>query len=183
MTAAVQLRNDLFLRGAERYLDALAAVKAFEREVQRTCTEVYQRHAAELAEQMGLDAAECEQYIEPEPEERYAEVGVSRLAQKDCGLYLYLSWDETEGGKPRVQGAICLGLYHKGLRDKIYERFRQENPRCRVTKYDKYQLMLTSLMKPDELGSAGKILDDLVLEWLGYCKAAGGLGLKKYKTP
>jgi hypothetical protein len=38
-------------------------------------------------------------------------------------------------------------------------------------------------MKPDELGSAGRILDDLVLEWLGYCESVGGLGLNKYKTP
>jgi len=183
MTAAIPLRSDLFLRGAERYLDALAAVEAFEREVQRTCTEVYQRNAPELAKQMGLDAAECEPYSEPEPEERYAEVGVSRPAQKDCIFCLYLLWDETEGGKPRIQGAISLSLYHKGLRNKIYERFRQENPRCRVAKYDTYQLMLTSLMKPDELGSAGRILDDLVLEWLGYCESVGGLGLNKYKTP
>lgn len=183
MTAPISLQRDLFLKGADRYLDGLAAVKAFEREVQRTCTEVYERHAVELAKQMGLEAAECEPYSEPEPEERYAEIGVSRPAQKDCSFWLYLLWDEVEGGKTRVQGAISLGLYHKSLRNKLYERFRQENSRCRVTKYDTYQLMLTKPIKPDELGSAGKILDDLMLEWLGYCKSAGGLDLKKHKTP
>lgn len=183
MTAASPSLNELFLRGAEHYLDALAAVEAFQREVQHTCTDVYNRHAAELAKHMGLEAAECEPYDEAEPEERSAEVGVSRPAQKDCTFCLYVSWDEPAGGKGRLQGSISLGLYHKDLRNAIHERFRQESPRCRVAKHETYLLMLTSLMKPDDLGSAGKILDDLVLEWLGYCKSGGGLGLKKYKTP
>ncbi len=182
MTGAIASRNDLFLRGAGHYLDALAAIGAFDREVQSTCTEVYDRHRSELAAQMGLETAECEPYSEPEPEERYAEVGVYRPAQKDCTFCLYVSWDEAEGGKARVQGAISLGLYHTGLRNTIYGRFRQD-PRCRVAKYETYLLRLTSLVKQDDLGSTGKILDDLALEWLGYCKSVGGLGLKQYKTP
>jgi hypothetical protein len=183
MTAVAPSRNDLFLQGAERYLDALAAIEAFERDVQRTCTQVYQQHATELAKQMGLDAAECEKYCDNDPEERCAWVGVSRPAQKGCKFYLYLAWDEAEGGNARIQGTIYLGLYHKDLRDSLYERLRQKNPLCRVSKDETYQLTLTSLIKPDKLSSAAKILDDLVLEWLAYCKSIGGLGLKKCKTP
>jgi integrase len=52
-------------------------------------------------------------------------VGVSRPAQKNCDYCLHISWDEDEGSKARVQGAISLGIYHKGLRDSIYERGRE----------------------------------------------------------
>lgn len=183
MIAETTTKADLFLRGAKRYLDALAAVEAFEREVQEICTDVYKRYATDFSKQMGLDAAGCEPYTEPRPAERYAEVGVSRPAQKDCTLCVYLAWDEANSGQVRIRGAITLGLYHKGLRDSLYERFRQENPHCRVEKHETYMLLLRTEIKPDEIESAGKVLDDLALEWLGYCESIDGLGLKKLKTP
>lgn len=194
MSAKIPSRNELFLRGAGRYLDALAAIEAFQREVQHTCTEVYKRHAAELARQMGLDPVECETYAKNEPEERWAEVGVSRLAQKSGQFYLYLSWNEAESDRrreaesdtPEIVAAVSFDLSSKGMRDDIYDQFRGKNPGCRVkreaSEYS-YYLLLTSPIKLNELGSADKVLDDLVLEWLGYCKSIGGLNLKKRKTP
>ena len=183
MTSETRTQNSLVQRGAEHYVDALAAVDAFEKEVQQTCAEVYQRYEEELARNMGLDAAECEPFSESEPAKRSADVGVLRPAQKSCNFCLYLSWYEDEGGKARIQAAGCLMVYHKRLRDSLLERFRQENPRCRVSKYSTWQVILTRPIKLEELGSLGEVLDSLVLEWLGYCKSIGGLGLKKLKTP
>jgi hypothetical protein len=182
MSSQVSSRSELFLRGAERYVDALVAINAFEGEVQHICAEIYERHAAELAEQMGLDAAESEPYRANDLEERWAAVGVKRPAQKSCTFWLYLWWDEAEAGKARIRATIYMELYHKALREKTYEQFRAKNPRCRVQKAETYCLMLTTPIKPDALASVGEILDDLVLEWLAYCKSVGGLGLMKKKT-
>jgi hypothetical protein len=77
----------LFLRGVDRYLDAMTAISAFQDEVQKMCTEIYEHHASELAAQMGLDDADCEPFAQDEPEERWAEVGVSRPTQPS--LYVW----------------------------------------------------------------------------------------------
>jgi hypothetical protein len=179
MTAAVASRSELFRKGAEHYLDALVALEAFAREVQRICAGVYQTHAAELAAEMGLDPAEGESYSEREPADRWAAVGISRPAQKDCHFYLYLWWEEDDSGAASIQAYLSLYVYSKGLRDTIHEQFRTANLKCRIVKYDAYQLALSSLIQPHKLDSAGEVLDDLVLEWLAYCKSIGGLKLNK----
>jgi hypothetical protein len=126
MNAKSSSGSELFLRGAERYLDALTAIEAFRGEVQSMCEEIYEHYATELAEQLGLDGADSERHENSHPDERWAEVGIKRPAQPDCSFYLYLSWGEDERVDGMIAVAVSLGLYHKRLRDEIYEGFRQK---------------------------------------------------------
>jgi hypothetical protein len=184
MSAKRPSRTNLFERGAESYLNAFVAMDAFEQEVQNVCLEVYQRHESNLALQMGLDAADWEYYDDNSPEERWADLGVFRQAQVhgDCSFYFYLQWRVSEGGGEECAARIWLDVYPKSFRDATYERVRQKNPLCRIQKLDSYNLTLETLLKPADLASTVDALDKLVLEWLGYCKKAGGLNLKKYKS-
>lgn len=181
MSSKISSGSELFLRGAERYLDALTAIAAFRSEVQEMCKKIYTHHAAELAAQMGLDDKDCEPFAEDDPDERWAEVGILRPAQQNCSFYLYLSWGEDERFNGMVAGAVSLALYHKRLRDEIYEGIRQKRPRCRLEKFDTYSLVLYQGLK--DLASARDALDALVLEWLDCCKSIGGLKLKRRDTP
>jgi hypothetical protein len=45
-----------------------------------------------------------------------------------------------------------------------------------------YNLLLETQVKLNELGGLSDTLDQLVLEWLGYCEPIGGLKLKKYQA-
>jgi hypothetical protein len=181
MNSKKSLGGELFLRGADQYLDALTAIAAFRGEVQDMCTEVYKHHASELATLMGLEVEDCEAFDDNSPDERWAEVGVSRPAQKDCFFCLYLSWGEAERPCGTIAGTVSLDLYHKRLRDEIYERFRQNRSRCRVEKFDTYSLVLSQSLK--NLASAQDALDALALEWLDCCKSIGGLKLRNRDTP
>jgi hypothetical protein len=180
MSSKISFPSDLFLRGAQRYLDALTAIAAFRGEAQDMCTEIYQHHAPELAAQMGLDDDDCQPFDENNPEELWAEVGINRPAQQSCFFYLYLSWGQDEKVDGVIAGAVSLGLYSKRLRDEIYDGFREKSPRCRVKKFDTYSLVLSRSL--EDLASARDVLDALALEWLGYCKSIGGLKLRDRKV-
>jgi hypothetical protein len=179
MSSKISPGGDLFLNGAKNYLDALSAIAAFRSEVQEMCTEIYKHRAPELAAQMGLDAEDCEPFEESSPDERWAEVGISRPAQQNCFFYLYLSWGEDERVDDMIAGAVSLDLYHKRLRDEIYEQL-QKGPQHRVKKFDTYSLMLTEHIKDPTC--ARDVLDALVSEWIGSCKSIGGLKLGKRKA-
>lgn len=181
MNSKTSSGSDLFLRGAGRYLDALTAIAAFRGEVQDMCTEIYEHHAAELAAKMGLDAEDCEAYEEDDPDVPSAEVGIYRPAQRDCTFSLYLSWGENKRADGVISGAVCLGFYHRRLRDEIHAGFRQKDPHCRVEILDTYSLVLYQSLK--DLASARDTLEAVVLEWLGYCKSIGGLELNQRATP
>lgn len=181
MNSKISSGGELFLRGAERYVDALAAIAAFQKEVQDICTKVYDHYAIELAAQMGLDERDCDVFCEEDADERRAEVGISRPAQRDCTFCLYLSWGESKGADDAIAGAVSLGLYHTRLRDEIHRLFRQKNPGCRVETLDTYQLVLYQNL--EDPASASDTLDTLVTDWLEYCKSVGGLKLRGRPTP
>jgi hypothetical protein len=181
MSPKIPSQSELFLRGADRYLDALAAIAAFQGEVQDMCAEIYKHHAAELAAQMGLGQEDCEPFDENSQDKPSAEVGISRPAQKGCTFVLSLLWDENKRVEGMIAGAVCMGFYHRRLRDEFYAGFRQKNPHCRVEIFDTYSLVLYQSVR--NLASARDVLDALVLEWLGYCKSIGGLKLRDRNTP
>jgi len=184
MPTETRPKDDLLALGAKSYLNALTAIEAFDSEVEAICRGVYHRHEARLLDQMGLDPADLDRHTLPSPEDREAEIGVCRSAQKGGPLfYIYLWWREDKSGAPEISGAVALDLSTKKVRDDIYERLRRQSPGCRVTRDvgDRYFLVLATPIRESELAEIPEILDRLVSEWLGYCESVGGLKLKKIK--
>ncbi len=71
-----------------------------------------------ILDRMGLDTAECRRHKLPSPEDREAEIGICRSAQKGgCYFYIYLWWQEDRTGAPETSGAVALDLPTKTLRD------------------------------------------------------------------
>jgi len=169
--------TELFFRGASSYLDALTAIAAFQSEGQDMCTEVYTHYSSELATQMGLTVEDCRLHMYNNPSERWAEVGIQRpAAQQGCFFYLYLSWGAEEDEEEMIAGRVYLELYPRRLRDEISDRFKAQNPSCRVKTDQTYGVVLVQNLK--DLSSTGDVLDGLRVEWLGYCKSVGGLKLQ-----
>jgi hypothetical protein len=184
MSEEKRAENDLLSQGTKSYLDALAAIEAFRGEVEAACKGVYVRHEAELLKSIGLETEECERYEYDDPEEPLAELGIYRSAQKGAnGFYIYLSWTEAEDGAPRVEAAVCLDFVTRKRRDEVF-RSLHRSAGCRVERDEGeyYNLLLNIPLKLDELGRLSDTLDQLVLEWLGYCESVGGLKLKKYQA-
>lgn len=185
MSTETQPQNDLLALGSKSYLNALAAIEAFEQEVEDLCRGVYQRQEKRLLSQMGLDANECERHTLPSPEDREAEIGVLRPAQKGgYSFYIYLWWRESATGSPEVVGAVALDLSTKKLRDDIWNRIHHKNPGCSVKREvgNYYFLFLTAPINLSTRSSAAETLDQLVSDWLVYCESIGGLKLKKSQT-
>jgi len=184
MSKKNQAENDLLLRGTGSYLNALAAIEAFRQEVETTCRGAYLRHEAELLKAMGLDAEECERWEDSDPEEWSAELGICRPAQKGANyFYIYLSWSEAEDETPRVEVIVCLDFTTRKRRDEVFQ-FLHRSAGCRVERVggECYNLLLETQVKLNELDGLSDTLDQLVLEWLGYCEPIGGLKLKKYQA-
>lgn len=172
-------RRELFLKGAPHYLKALSAIEAFDSEVWRTCQDVYNRHKDELESCMGLTQRECERYSDCNLPE-WAAVGVMRQARhSDRRLYLYLIWFEAEDGL-EVAATVWLEVYPKKERERILQDIVRMNRPCLLARDDEdgvNSFYLEKILDPSKLDSAGAELDDLVRQWIGYCKSVGGLKL------
>jgi len=63
-------------KGCNTYVDALTAIEAFRREVERACKDAYIRHEKRLLETMGLELDECKLYDHADYlEDRLVELG------------------------------------------------------------------------------------------------------------
>ena len=185
MSTEAQPQDDLLTLGSCSYLNALAAIEAFDQEVEDLCSGVYQRHEKRLLSQMGLDANECARHTLPSPQDGEAEIGVCRPAPKGgLKFYIYLWWRESPTGSPEIVGAVALDLPTRTLRDDIWNRLHRKNPGCRVEREvgDYYFLFVTTPISLSTRSVASEVLDKLVSDWLGYCESIGGLKLKKTRS-
>jgi hypothetical protein len=70
---------DFLSEGSKSYLDALAAIEAFEGQVRGVCKDVYEKYKQQLVSKMGIKDTACEDHDNKNPANRYAELGVLLL--------------------------------------------------------------------------------------------------------
>jgi len=179
MSNQISPRHELFLKGAPHYLKALSAIEAFDSEVWRTCKDVYNRYKDELESCMGLTQRDCERYSDRDLPE-WAAVGATRPTRyADQRFYLYLIWIQAEDAL-QVAAHVWLEVYPKRDRERILQDIVRKNRPCSLAKDDAdgvNSLYLEKILDPNRLDSAGAELDDLMRQWIGYCKSVGGLKL------
>ncbi len=124
--------------------------------------------------------SELERLDNPWPEERYAELGICMPAGGISDFYLYLRWSEDVDCTPEIVADIDLEFYTKTKRDNVFGRLRKQ-PGCRACdgQDDYWWIRLSSGIAPNRISAIGDTLDELLSEWIKYCKAAGGLRLGK----
>src|SRR5690349_3922499 len=124
--------SEAFLNaGAKSYIDALAAIEAFQNRVCRVCKRVYDDNQTQLVRVMGFDRLPCENYKYPEPEERFAELGVKKRTPEGHTFYLYLHWNEAESGEQNVSACVSLDFVNNRDRDDFYKKLHGD-PACRI---------------------------------------------------
>lgn len=183
METRTQPPTNFLAKGAKSYLDALTAVEAFRREVEKICQGAYDRHEKRLLAVMGIGPDECKRYEHSDDlEDREVELGVCRSAGEGQCFYIYLRWSEAEDGTLEIKAVVCLDLYTKRVRQEILDEIQQKNPGRCVIKKDigvGYNLALDTPVTVSEPTSVSQTLDDLISEWVHYCDSIGGLRLKE----
>ena len=157
--------ESFLIDGAESYIDALAAIKAFEKAVLDVCRKVYNKNQPQLVSTIGLQDTPCEDhYDNHEPENRYAELGVWQNSPSDREtLYVYLRWDVDKDGAPEISACVCLDFTTKSDRNE-YGRLLRKIPS--ILRGDGWYPYLWSSKKLSDLSSCAEALDGLLNEWL-----------------
>ena len=121
------ITSDFLSEGAKHYVDALAAVDAFEKVVHGVCRDVYKKYQTELARKIGLKDAECEVHDEnKDPANRYAELGVwqSSKSRREW-FYVYVKWEDTKDGAPEISACVSLDFSKRGDQNEYAELLRK----------------------------------------------------------
>ncbi|MGO9228293.1 MAG: hypothetical protein ACLQKA_03645 [Bryobacteraceae bacterium] len=157
--------------GAKSYIDALAAIEAFQRAACAACKVVCDKYRPELASKMGLADADCEDHDKNiDPANRYAELGVWQKSPSGREwLYVYLMWDDAKNGEPEISACVSLEFSRKIDREG-YAKSLRAIPSIQSGEDDGYYLL--SSRKLGDLSSCAETLDQLLSEWL-ECWPAG----------
>lgn len=161
-----------FLReGAKSYIDALAAIEAFEKEVCAVCRGVYEKYKPQLVSKMGLKDAGCEHYDNKEPADRFAELGVWQSTKSGrAWFYVYIRWDGAKNGPPEISACVSLDFFKKSDRND-YAKLLRKIPSLQPGD-DGSNYYLWSHENLRDLSSCGETIRRLLDKWLA-CWPAG----------
>jgi hypothetical protein len=155
--------------GAASYLDALVAIQAFQKEVRSICRSVYRCKQSDLSK-AGIVDGECRDFTYPEPgdeiDEPIVQLGVQqRTTTGGRTFYVYLNWDGTEAGAPKIRAEVSLGFDEEADRERCAKRL-QDVPAIRCRDDAHYSLYSTSDVT--DLSMCAKTLDALLEEWIKH---------------
>lgn len=119
---------------------------------------------------------------------RLARLGVRAIARPEgndtlAGDYFVYREEPLEKGNAGSSGQIDLLIFFKGARLGVEVKTERHERPAPADVWHYYHLYLTMPIKLAEPAAVSKTLDDLILEWVGYCESIGGLKLKKYPAP
>jgi|SRR5271165_3968248 len=119
--------KNLLSEGAKSYIDALTAVRAFERAACDVCKGVYDKNKPRLVRKMWLQDGQREDHDKnKEPENWQAELGVCQDSpSRRETFYVYLSWDSAKDGVPEITACVCLEFSKKSDRNDCAKLLRK----------------------------------------------------------
>jgi len=163
----VSTRVDILDEGANSYLDALAAIEAYQKEVRNVCRHAYDKRKPDLVSKIGLENASCVDFTYPEPgemEKPYAELGVRQNSPSAREtLYVYLMWDGDAGGAPEISACVSLEFSRNDDRGNWAAKLGGSPSIRRGENKD-----LCSSKKLSDLTSCAEALGELLNEWIEF---------------
>jgi hypothetical protein len=163
--------TDFLDDGSKSYLDALAAIKAFETAVRGICGAVCDKHKPQLVGKIGLEDAEWHDHDNPAPEDRFAELGVYQNSPSGREtLYVYVRWDGDQVGAPKILAEVSLEFSTRNDRND-YGKLLREVSSIRPGDDSDYPYLWSSKTLTN-LSKCAEVLDELLNEWLA-CWPAG----------
>ncbi|MBI3665507.1 MAG: hypothetical protein HY236_04660 [Acidobacteria bacterium] len=174
-------RHQFMETGASTYLEALAAVGKFQREVWEACSSVFKERAKELGDALGqpVDAGEISIHQWPGQllkfDGFYAILGAKVQLRQVATLYCYVWWGYEDSAEAFVRAVVAVYAEAAEVRKKLLSSFRAE-AKSRI-KDDSGEIYLQEPIPPDEFPNLQQKLNDLLTEWIGLWKKIGGLKL------
>ena len=164
-------KDDFFVAGLEKYLDAASAVTMFEMELQRRVKEVVTRHQSVLAGLFGEDWR-LRDYVEPSTPD-YVCLG-QRVTFKESGaLYLYFRFGRDELEAPWVVPGAMFWRERLTLLNRLWISIDTiRSPKLEV---DKWSIYLQGDEPSNDWASCEKALDALLRDWIKLWQKLGGL--------
>jgi hypothetical protein len=169
MTANLKFLTD----GAATYLDALAAIQAYQQTARHICQSVYKKRQPDLMKVGFVDDGPCEDYTYPEPGDELegpeAELGVCQKSRNgEGGFYVYLRWDGTEAEAPTILAAVSMGFNDRTRRDAYAKQLRNTSS---IEPVDDAEYSLWSTREVTDLSTCAETLDALLKEWIEHWPA------------
>jgi len=155
---------DFLTEGAKSYVDALAAIEAFEQQVRGVCEDVYKKYRLPLVSKIGLKDEDCGDHDNKQPANRNVELGV--LQNSPSGrevFYIYIMWDGAKDGAPELSACVSLQCYKKSDRNEYAELLRRIPS---IQSGDDNGYYLWSQKTLNDLSSWAETFDKLLDEWL-----------------
>lgn len=123
---------DFLSEGAKSYIDALAAIEAFEGKVRGICKDAYDKYKRQLVSKLGLKDTHCKDHDNNSPADRYAELGVMQSTESGHEwLYVYVRWDDAKDGAPKMSACVVLSSPRRVIgitMQNFFEKFLPSNP-------------------------------------------------------
>ena len=160
---------DFLSEGAKSYIDALAAIEAFEGKVRGICREAYDKYKPQLVSKLGLKDTHCNDHDNNSPADRYAELGVWQSTESGHErLYVYVRWDDAKDGAPQMSACVMLEFPKKSDWNHYAELLRKI-PSIKPGNDAGYSLW--SRKNLSDLSSCAETFCNLLDEWLQWWPA------------
>jgi hypothetical protein len=156
---------DFLSEGAKSYIDALAAIEAFEKMACSKCRGVYEKYKPQLVGRMGIKDASCEDHDDnKDPANGFAELGVRQATKSGReDLFVYLQWEVAEDGAPEISACVMLEFSTRDDRNKWAKLLRKS---LSIRPGDEDGHYLWSQKHLRDLSSCAEAFHELLDEWL-----------------
>ena len=176
-----EARRLLLEEGARSYLDAISALIEFQKEVQKKCRSVMQRHIKDYgaALKIPLRPSDIQDAAWPKLEKwegDYWHLGVSIVRRDIPGVrwwegYYCLGFEAPNPG-------FCCWIgewYPRKMATHLFRKFRRFHPKASMEVEDGKTIWINQRLKPEETSGFEEKLEELLEEWIRLWTKVGGI--------
>jgi hypothetical protein len=190
---ASDAREKLIKEGAPRYLQAVVALREFQRVIQEGCKNIVSNRLEEIAMATKLPLQEKMVWDYPSPGTHTEETGwdgksawlAAGITFPDVGdMYFGLCWDYWKGPEPVLLAIGTLTLKSRELFDKAWKKLAKRNDK----KFHNYQrenreISVYEIVPLKQAASFPDKLEVVIDVWLGAWNEVGGISGLSSKEP
>lgn len=169
-----EAESKLLTEGAETYVGAVNAIRAFREIIQRRCRQVVENRLPEYGKALDwkLSPDAIMDYETTDGEWNGEEVTIGTYIKFGPVSALYhLVYLTADGTPPAVGMTVYLGSQKK--RDRFWATLHPHEPA--LEKVGNRSIWLSTNLKPEELGQFDEVLDVELKRWINLWERAGGL--------
>jgi len=168
--------EEFVVTGIKKYLDAISAVKSFEKEIQLRVKSLVDRRQPELSEFLG-GRLSLDDYLWSSELPKRVQIG-QRVPFKGLGLlYFYLEFTRDDSDNSCTAPAVSFNRNSRNLLTSLWDAVEltkaqstNENLGC-----NKDAIWTTSSKPCTDWESCKSVFDEVIDDWIGLWKTLGGI--------